>query len=87
MNLLARAFAALGQGPSWREIGLVAESLRADEDAVAVLEAGTGGDEFRALCELASASGSSGFVALDLVTEFAYPGASVRRGEPVDGQG
>jgi hypothetical protein len=41
-----------------------------------MLEAG----EFKALAELAEASGANGFVALDLVTAFGNPGASPVRG-------
>jgi hypothetical protein len=75
-ELLARAFAALGPGPTERDLALVAESLRSsgDEDALAILEAGIGCAEFEALAELASVSGSSPFVALDLATAFANPG-------------
>lgn len=75
-ELLARAFAALGAAPTWRELELVAETLResGDEEAIELLRAGVGGDEFEALTELAEASGASGFVALDLVTVFANPG-------------
>jgi hypothetical protein len=80
-DLLAQAFAALGPGPTQRELELVAEALRdsGDEDAIAILEA-PGRDEFRALAELASASGSSAFVALDLATAIANPGAPPVRG-------
>lgn len=81
-ELLAQAFGALGTGPTWRELELVAETLRGsgDEDAIGMLEAGIGGEEFEALTELAAASGSSGFVALDLVTAIANPGKPPVRG-------
>lgn len=77
-ELLSRAFAALGPGPTWRELELVASTLResGDEEAIALLGAGVDGDEFKGLTELAAASGSSGFVALDLATVFANPGES-----------
>jgi hypothetical protein len=49
-----------------------------DEDAIAALEASiTDREASAALDELALASGSSGFVALDLKTEFFNPGADV----------
>lgn len=84
-DLLARAFDALGAGPTDRELELVAETLRrsGDEEAIAVLEAELGSDGFRALAELASASGSSGFVALDLVTAYDNPGDAANRADPM----
>lgn len=77
-ELLSRAFAALGPGPTWRELELVAETLResGDEEAIELLRAGVGGEAFAALVKLAEASGASGFVALDLATLFANPGES-----------
>jgi hypothetical protein len=80
-ELLERAFAALGPAPSWRELGLVADTLRAsgDGDVLEALEAAaSGGQEFDALVELAREVGSSGFVALDLVTEIVNPGRARR---------
>lgn len=77
-ELVERAFGALGSAPSWRELELVADTLRAsgDDDATAALKAAGGdGTAFAALAELAVESGSSGFVALDLATEMANPNA------------
>jgi hypothetical protein len=77
-ELLSRAFAALGAGPTQRELELVAQALRdsEDDDTVAALEAAiTDREAADTLTELALASGSSGFVALDLKTEFFNPGA------------
>ncbi|MGZ5324936.1 MAG: hypothetical protein ACXWG2_12790 [Solirubrobacterales bacterium] len=75
-ELLERAFAALGTAPSWRELELVTQTLRAAGDE----EALTADREqvFAALAELARAAGSSGFVALDLATEVANPGGAQR---------
>jgi hypothetical protein len=72
-ELLARAFGALGPGPSWRELELVGDAVRqsGDEDALAALNL----DEFDALSATAVAAGSNGYVALELVTEVADPGA------------
>jgi hypothetical protein len=81
-ELLARAFGALGDSPSYRELALVAEAVREsdDEEALEVLEAALeDGLRDSALDELALASGSSGFVALDLLTEFFTPGGSAPR--------
>jgi hypothetical protein len=64
-ELLERAFAPLGAGPTQREVELVAEALRdsEDDDAFAALEASiTNQEASDALTELALASGSSGFV-------------------------
>jgi hypothetical protein len=73
---LQQAFRLLGKGPSRRELGLVADQLR---------EAGTDVIYDEELVELAVASGSSAFVALDLSTAVAYGVESLtagpRRGE------
>lgn len=74
--LLERAFMALGKAPTKRELALVAETLveSGDKAAIAVLEAAGFGPPFVGIAELqdlASASGSSAFVALDLICEFA----------------
>ena len=72
-ELIERAFRALGSAPTWRELELVADTLRAsgDEDAIAALT----DPDLEALANLAAASGSSGVVALDLATEFGNPDA------------
>jgi hypothetical protein len=78
-TLLERAFKALGPAPSQREVELVAQALRdsEDEEALAALEAAWGNREASdALTELALASGSSGFVALDLGVEVFNPGGN-----------
>lgn len=50
---------------------------------IAVLEAGVGADEFKGIVELAVASGSSGFVAIDLLSAFGNSGEPpVRGSEP-----
>jgi hypothetical protein len=77
-ELLERAFQALGPGPSQREVVLVAQAIHdsEDQDAISALEATLDDDEaWHALVNLAQASGSSGFVALDLKAEFFNPGA------------
>jgi hypothetical protein len=81
-ELLERAFVALGKAPTYRELALVAETIResGDEDALAELDAAAWDrDASAALGELALASGSSGFVALDLLVEVANPGGSAPR--------
>jgi hypothetical protein len=69
-ELLGKAVLALGRGPTNAELALVAETLAhsGDEQAIAVLDAASYGDRegLEALCTLASANGSSAFVALDL---------------------
>jgi hypothetical protein len=69
-EVLGRAFLALGRGPTNAELALVAETLArsGDEQAIAVLDAASYGDReaFDALDALATANGSSAFVALDL---------------------
>jgi hypothetical protein len=76
-RLLEQAFRVLGKGPSRRELGLVADTLRsAGEDVVAATE------NFDELAEIALASGASGFVALDLRTAVAYGVESVTAGPP-----
>ena len=68
---LRQAFRFLGKGPSRRELGLVADQLR--ESGVRVVY-----DE--ELVELAVASGSSAFVALDLSVAVAYGVESLSAG-------
>ena len=68
-DLLERAFAALGPGPTARELSLVAETLigSGDEEALAeIVRANTDEEAWKRLIALADANGSSGFVALDL---------------------
>lgn len=80
-DLVAGAFGALGMAPSLREVELVAAALRAsgDEDALALFEAAEADrDGFKALAAVATASGSCGLVALDLLTEVSSPGAHER---------
>jgi hypothetical protein len=60
---LATAFRILGETPSWRELGLVAEALR---------EAGVEVPFDEETRKLAAANGSSALVALDLHTALAY---------------
>jgi hypothetical protein len=79
-DLLPRAFAALGMGPTDRELALVADTL-ADAGAGPELEAAAADrGVFEALVEVASAAGSSGFVALDLVTHATSGSRGVRSG-------
>jgi hypothetical protein len=74
-ELLGKAFLALGPGPTNAELGLVADALAeaGDEQAIAVLDAASYGDRkgLDALYTLASANGSSAFVALDLTVVWA----------------
>jgi len=77
-DLLKRAFGALGPAPSWREVELVAETLRisGDKATTRALEGALADRKaFAALAELASAAGANGFTALDLTTEFQNPDA------------
>lgn len=68
-DLVRLAFAALGPGPSLRELALVREALEADPDACEVLrEAQYGGDALHRLMETAREAGASALVALDLVS-------------------
>jgi hypothetical protein len=81
-ELLERAFGALGPAPTYRELVLAVATIREsdDEEAIGMLEAALeDGLRASALDELALASGSSGFVALDLLTEFSNPGGSAPR--------
>jgi hypothetical protein len=76
-DLLLSAFRALGNAPSYREITLVANALRASQDAGAceLLGAWPPGDEgWDRLVLVADAAGAGGLVALDLATEFQSPG-------------
>jgi hypothetical protein len=67
-ELLARAFAALGEGPTRRELELVADALREadDEETWAALE------DPDAVAQIAYANNSHGLVALDLRVVLAY---------------
>jgi len=58
----------LGPGPTRRELGLVADILRGTdaEDRLAV--AGSGSHAWQDLVATATTAGSSGLVALDLIT-------------------
>jgi hypothetical protein len=80
-ELLARAFAALGPNPTDRELALVADAVRSSGDAAATaaLEAPLDDDELDAV---ATASGASGFTALDLKTVFCAGAEAPTRQEP-----
>jgi hypothetical protein len=65
-DLIGKAFEALGQAPSSRELALVAAALEDEHDAFWL--AANDRAAFAALAEVALEHGSSGFVALDLVT-------------------
>ena len=65
-ELVGKAFAALGEGPTARELDLVAAALEDEHDVF--WEAAHDQAAFEALVQVALANGSSGFVALDLVT-------------------
>ena len=65
-DLIGKAFAALGEAPTSRELELVATAL--DDEADAFWLAANDRAAFAALAEVALEHGSSGFVALDLVT-------------------
>jgi hypothetical protein len=65
-ELIAEAFEALGEGPTSRELDLVAAALEDEHDAFWL--AASDRAAFAALAEVALEHGSSGFVALDLVT-------------------
>jgi hypothetical protein len=67
-DLLAKAFAALGPAPSDDELELVARSLDETGQASLIEEACADDVAWKRLTRLAEASGSSGFVALDLAT-------------------
>jgi hypothetical protein len=64
--MIGRAFAALGQGPTSYELELVAAALEGEHDVF--WTAANDRAAFAALAEVALEHGSSGFVALDLVT-------------------
>jgi hypothetical protein len=65
-ELIGKAFEALGAGPTSRELDLVAAALEDEHDAFWL--AANDRAAFAALAEVAAENGSSGFVALDLVT-------------------
>ena len=65
-DLIAKAFDALGEAPTSRELDLVAAALEDEHDAF--LLAANDRAAFAGLAEVALEHGSSGFVALDLVT-------------------
>ena len=77
-DLVRLAFRALGDGPTWRELELVADAIResGDEQALALVE---GWDTFDALVAVAEEAGAGGLVALDLLTEVSNPGWRERR--------
>lgn len=77
-ELLPRAFAALGQGPTARELELVADTLVAAGETAALEAAAADHEAFVVLAELASSAGSSGFVALDLTTRVTTGSSGVR---------
>ena len=64
-DLIGKAFAALGEAPTSRELELVAAAL--DDEADTFWLAANDRAAFAALAEVALEHGSSGFVALDLV--------------------
>ncbi len=74
-ELIAQAFAALGEGPSSDELDLVAAALEDEHEAFNLAPHDRAA--FEALAEVAAENGSSGFVALDLVTVI----ATARAGE------
>jgi hypothetical protein len=65
-ELIAKAFEALREGPTSRELDLVAAALKDEHNAFWL--AANDRAAFAALVEVALEHGSSGFVALDLVT-------------------
>lgn len=77
-DLLPQAFGALGMGPTGREIGLVADTLIKAGAVREIETAAHDREAFRALVELAEAAGSSGFVALDRVTQVTTGGERAR---------
>jgi hypothetical protein len=75
-ELVLAAFQALGPGPSWREVALVAASLRESNDRkVEGLLSPEGRDR---CCEIADEAGANRFVALDLAVAFHNPGYFAR---------
>ena len=70
---LVEAFKFLGRGPSDRELGLAIDLLR---------ESGVEVDYDDALVEIATANGSSAFVALDLATAWNCGIENLRRTAP-----
>jgi hypothetical protein len=64
-DLIGKAFAALGEAPTSRELELVAAALEDEADTFWL--AANDRAAFAALAEVALEHGSSGFVALDLV--------------------
>jgi hypothetical protein len=78
-DLVRLAFRALGDGPTWRELELVADAIResGDEPALALFE---GWGTFDALVAVAEEAGAGGLVALDLLTEVSNPGWCEGRG-------
>ena len=72
-ELIGKAFEALGPAPSSRELALVAAALEGEHDAFWL--AANDQVAFAALTEVALANGSSGFVALDLVTTVTTSGS------------
>ena len=78
-ELVPRAFGALGPAPTYRELELVAGVLVRAGEAAAFDAAAADYEAFARLAELASASGSSGFVALDLTTYVTTGGHGIRR--------
>lgn len=77
-ELLPRAFAALGMAPTERELALVGDAL-IDADAIGPLKLAEADREaFAALAQLALASGSSSFVALDLIVQVTTGSRGVR---------
>ena len=77
-DLVRLAFRALGDGPTWRELELVADAIResGDEQALALF---AGWDTFDALVAVAEQAGTGGLVARDLPTEASKPGWRKRR--------
>jgi hypothetical protein len=67
-GLLAGALRVLGMAPTYRELGVVAESLRGTDAERALRQAAGDQEGWGRLVGLAEANGSSGFVTLDLVT-------------------
>jgi hypothetical protein len=66
IELVGKAFEALGGGPTSRELDLVAAAFEGEADAFWL--AANDRAAFDALAEVAAKNGSSGFVAFDLVT-------------------
>ena len=81
-ELLERAFAALGPGPTYRELRLVAETLREadDEETTALLEDADAIDKVQ---DIAVEQGAGAFTALDLVCAFANPDYCPRMSGPL----